>query len=192
MAIGGDLERPLAGALVLGIGNLLWADEGFGVRAVESFHATYELPEVVELLDGGTQGMNLLEPVVSHAAVLVFDAIDFGLPPGTLRVLRDREVRRAHVARHPSASREVLPGVEQARYLVRGAPPEKAIRAVRRFLQQGRRVEAYFDFLANEAQRLEAHPARFHAVALPGLYALRLSRARRLGRRQCRQTRRSP
>jgi len=92
MAIGGDLERPLAGALVLGIGNLLWADEGFGVRAVESFHATYELPEVVELLDGGTQGMNLLEPVVSHAAVLVFDAIDFGLPPGTLRVLRDREV----------------------------------------------------------------------------------------------------
>jgi hydrogenase maturation protease len=29
--------------LVLGIGNLLWADEGFGVRAVESLHAGHEL-----------------------------------------------------------------------------------------------------------------------------------------------------
>jgi len=37
-------------------------------------------------------GADLLEPVVSHAAVLVFDAIDFGLEPGTLRVLRDRDV----------------------------------------------------------------------------------------------------
>lgn len=92
MAVGGDVEHGLAGALVLGIGNVLWADEGFGVRAVEALHAAYELPQAVELLDGGTQGMNLLEPVVSHGAVLVLDAIDFRLPPGTLRVLRDREV----------------------------------------------------------------------------------------------------
>lgn len=81
-----------ATALVLGIGNVLWADEGFGVRAVEALHAAYALPDRVELLDGGTQGLNLLEPVVTHGAVLVFDAIDFGLAPGSLRVLRDREV----------------------------------------------------------------------------------------------------
>lgn len=92
MAGGQGVGCPRAGALVLGIGNVLWADEGFGVRAVESFHAAYELPAAVELLDGGTQGMNLLEPVVSHGAVLVFDAIDFGLQPGALRVLRGRDV----------------------------------------------------------------------------------------------------
>ncbi len=79
-------------ALVLGIGNLLWADEGFGVRAVEALHAAYEMPESVEVVDGGTQGLNLLEPVESGAAMLVFDAIDFGLQPGSLRALRDREV----------------------------------------------------------------------------------------------------
>jgi hydrogenase maturation protease len=83
---------PREGALVLGIGNVLWADDGFGVRAVEALHAAYALPAAVELLDGGTQGLNLLEPVASHGAVLVFDAIDFGLEPGELRVLRDREV----------------------------------------------------------------------------------------------------
>lgn len=88
----GRIDCPLEGALVLGIGNVLWADEGFGVRAVEALHAAYAFPEAVQLLDGGTQGMNLLEPVVTHGAVLVFDAIDFGLEPGSLRVLRDREV----------------------------------------------------------------------------------------------------
>lgn len=81
-----------ASALVLGIGNVLWADEGFGVRAVEALHDAYALPPAVTLMDGGTQGLALLADVTSHSHVLVFDAIDFGDAPGTLRVLRDREV----------------------------------------------------------------------------------------------------
>jgi hydrogenase maturation protease len=108
---GGGGERPLAGALVLGIGNVLWADEGFGVRAVEAFHAAFELPAAVELLDGGTQGMNLLEPLVSHGAVLVFDALDFGLAPGELRVLRGREVPAwagAKMSLHQQSFQELL------------------------------------------------------------------------------------
>ena len=79
-------------ALVLGIGNLLWADEGFGVRAVEALHAAYVFPDTVMLSDGGTQGLYLFEVVTSARRVLVFDAIDFALSPGTLRVLRDAEV----------------------------------------------------------------------------------------------------
>ena len=72
--------------LVLGIGNLLWADEGFGVRAVEALNAAYAFPSPdVLLLDGGTLGLNLLEYVESSRRVLVFDAIDFGLPPGALK-----------------------------------------------------------------------------------------------------------
>ncbi|CAD5375018.1 protein involved in processing of HyaA and HyaB proteins [Rubrivivax sp. A210] len=78
--------------LVLGIGNLLWADEGFGVRAVEALHAGWQLPPSATLMDGGTQGLYLLEPVCESDHVLVFDAIDYGLPPGTLRVLRDAEI----------------------------------------------------------------------------------------------------
>ena len=79
-------------ALVLGIGNVLWADEGFGVRAVEALHAAYAFPAAVVLKDGGTLGLNLYEDIADARRVLVFDAIDFGLPPGTLRVLRDDEV----------------------------------------------------------------------------------------------------
>jgi hydrogenase maturation protease len=89
---GAASKAGVPNVLVLGIGNVLWADDGFGVRAVEALHAAYEMPAGVDLIDGGTQGLNLLEPVLSHGAVLVFDAIDFGLEPGKLRVLRDREV----------------------------------------------------------------------------------------------------
>jgi len=79
-------------ALALGIGNILWADEGFGVRAVEALHASYAFPETVDVLDGGTQGIYLFDAIASARRVLVFDAIDFGLAPGTLRVVRDAEV----------------------------------------------------------------------------------------------------
>ncbi len=79
-------------ALVLGIGNVLWADEGFGVRAVEALHAGYAFPPAVALRDGGTLGLNLYDDIASARRVLVFDAIDFGLAPGTVRVLRDDEV----------------------------------------------------------------------------------------------------
>jgi hydrogenase maturation protease len=78
--------------LVLGIGNVLWADEGFGVRAVEALHAAYQFPPGVVLRDGGTLGLNLYDEIASARNVLVFDAIDFALLPGTLRVLRDDEV----------------------------------------------------------------------------------------------------
>jgi hydrogenase maturation protease len=86
------VPAPPAGVLVLGIGNLLWADEGFGVRAVEALHQRWQMPANVSLVDGGTQGMYLLEYVCAADRVIVLDAIDYKLPPGTLRVFRDAEV----------------------------------------------------------------------------------------------------
>ena len=84
-----DVQREV---LVLGIGNFLWADEGFGVRAVEALHQAFRFPAGVELMDGGTLGLSLLPYVETSRRVLVFDAIDYGLEPGTLKVLRDAEV----------------------------------------------------------------------------------------------------
>lgn len=84
-----DLPRRI---LILGIGNVLWADEGFGVRCVEAMAERFALPENVRLLDGGTQGLYLLPFLEEAEAVIIFDAIDFGLEPGTLHVLRDGDV----------------------------------------------------------------------------------------------------
>jgi hydrogenase maturation protease len=88
----GSAVDAATSALVLGIGNLLWADEGFGVRSVEALHERWSLPPRVTVVDGGTQGMYLLDHVCAADRVLVLDAIDYGLPPGTLRVFRDEAV----------------------------------------------------------------------------------------------------
>ena len=97
--------------LVLGIGNVLWADEGFGVRAVEGLHRAFRFPPGVTLRDGGTLGLNLYDDIASAHRVLVFDAIDFDLAPGTLRVLRDAEVPawgRARLSPHQNGFNDVL------------------------------------------------------------------------------------
>ncbi len=98
-------------ALVLGIGNVLWADEGFGVRAVEALHAAFAFPEGVSLVDGGTLGLALYDVVGSARRVLVMDAIDFGLAPGTLRVLRGDDVPawgRTKLSPHQNGFNDVL------------------------------------------------------------------------------------
>jgi hydrogenase maturation protease len=98
--------------LILGIGNVLWADEGFGVRVAEVLNRDYALPDSVRLVDGGTQGIFLLPWVRSASSLLIFDAIDFGLPPGTLRVIRDDEVPcfmgAKKVSMHQAGFQEVL------------------------------------------------------------------------------------
>lgn len=87
-------KRHCERILVLGIGNLLFADEGFGVRAVQALHGQWIFPDHVILMDGGTQGFNLLSHVQSATRMIVFDAIDYGLPPGTLKTLSNEEVPR--------------------------------------------------------------------------------------------------
>lgn len=98
--------------LVLGIGNILWADEGFGVRAVEEFHRRYAVPDNVTILDGGTQGLYLVNYLEEADRLIVFDAIDYGLEPGQLKVVRDEEVPRFTGAKkmslHQTGFQEVI------------------------------------------------------------------------------------
>jgi hydrogenase maturation protease len=76
-------------ALALGVGNLLWADEGFGVRCVEALAERYEIPDALTVADGGTQGLYLVDLLREHDPVVIFDAVDFGDAPGTLRVVEN-------------------------------------------------------------------------------------------------------
>ena len=78
--------------LILGIGNLLWADEGFGVRVVQRLQRDYAFPEHVALMDGGTQGLALMPYVQEADTLIIADAVDFRCGPGTLVDLRDSDV----------------------------------------------------------------------------------------------------
>lgn len=109
------METPIS-ALVLGIGNVLWADEGFGVRAVEAMQRQYEFPPGVTLMDGGTQGLYLVQHIQAAEIVVVFDAVDYGLPPGTLKRVEGEEVPKFLGARkmslHQTGFQEVLATAE--------------------------------------------------------------------------------
>jgi hydrogenase maturation protease len=78
--------------LVLGLGNILMRDEGIGVRAVELLAERYEFPPEVQLLDGGTLGLNLLPYVEDADRLLVIDAVHVGGEPGTVVRLESEEV----------------------------------------------------------------------------------------------------
>lgn len=78
--------------VVMGLGNLLWADEGFAIRVAERLYARYHWPEEVEIEDGGTQGLNLLGYVEQASHLLLLDAIDYGLAPSSLRTYAGEKI----------------------------------------------------------------------------------------------------
>jgi hydrogenase maturation protease len=85
--------RP-APVLVLGVGNILLSDEGIGVRVVETLKARYVLPAEVEVLDGGTAGMDLLDILAGRRHLIIVDAIADAGPPGSVHRLADEDVPR--------------------------------------------------------------------------------------------------
>ncbi len=68
---------------VVGIGNILLGDEGVGVRIVEELKKR-DLPENVEVHDGATSGIALLNFLVDKDKVIIVDAVKGGEEPGTV------------------------------------------------------------------------------------------------------------
>ena len=76
--------------LVLGVGNILFSDEAIGVRTVEHLQQCASLPGNVELMDGGTLGIRLMDAIMGCDLLIVVDAVLGGGEPGTLTVWRAR------------------------------------------------------------------------------------------------------
>ena len=108
---------PLA---VIGIGNILLSDDGLGVAIVERLAgeaaAAAEtqppwLPPDTDIIDGGTGGMALLPQIAGTRALLLVDAVDFGLEPGTVRVLVGDQIGDAyqtHLTAHQVGASDLI------------------------------------------------------------------------------------
>lgn len=97
--------------VVLGLGNPLMGDDGTGLAALERLRDEWSLPEAVELVDGGTWGMNLLPVIEDARHLLLLDAIAVGMPPGTEVVLAREDIPRmfqTKLSPHQIDMREVL------------------------------------------------------------------------------------
>lgn len=101
--------------IVLGIGNILLTDEGFGVRVVEELIRRYCFPENVEIIDGGTMGYDLLRFLSGATKLIIIDAIKANSKPGTVYCFKDDEVKkyyRQKVSMHQLGIQEVLTMLE--------------------------------------------------------------------------------
>ena len=71
--------------VVVGVGNLLWRDEGVGVYILSELERRYEFPPNVELIDGGIGGLVWLPFVLEAERLIIIDCADFGGTPGEMR-----------------------------------------------------------------------------------------------------------
>lgn len=78
--------------LVLGIGNLVMSDDGVGVKVVQRIQGGFRLPEHVQVIDGGTLGLDLLPMLEQIERLIVVDAVETGKEPGTCVRLTGEEL----------------------------------------------------------------------------------------------------
>jgi hydrogenase maturation protease len=86
--------------LILGIGNILFSDEGVGIRVVERLLSCYDFPENVTIIDGGVLGLSLMCYMTEVNQLIVVDAVRNGGPPGTLYRLEGDDVPRRFLAKN--------------------------------------------------------------------------------------------
>jgi hydrogenase maturation protease len=92
--------------LILGLGNVLLADEAVGPVAVGRLEAETRPGEPISFLDGGTLGLSLAVPISEHARLIVIDAAVMGDAPGAVRVFED-DAMDLQLSRHASSIHEV-------------------------------------------------------------------------------------
>ncbi|MDD2897586.1 MAG: HyaD/HybD family hydrogenase maturation endopeptidase [Desulfuromonadaceae bacterium] len=69
--------------LVLGIGNLVMSDDAAGVLVVQQLQQRYRFPDTVDLVDGGTLGLDLLPKLENITHLIMIDAVETGKKAGT-------------------------------------------------------------------------------------------------------------
>jgi hydrogenase maturation protease len=85
---------------VLGLGNVLMGDDGFGPAAVRAFAERYATGPEVEVIDVGTPGLDLTPWFTDARHVVIVDTVRADAPPGSLRVYN-----KADLLRHAPCSR---------------------------------------------------------------------------------------
>lgn len=77
---------------LIGIGNILLRDEGVGVHVVYAIKKRYTFSPEVEIIDGGTMGLDLLPLIEGKDRILIVDAVDFGKDPGYIDILEKESI----------------------------------------------------------------------------------------------------
>lgn len=77
---------------MIGVGNTLLRDEGVGVHVVNAIKKRYTFSPEVEIVDGGTMGLDLLPLFEGKDKILIIDAVDFKREPGYIDILEKEAI----------------------------------------------------------------------------------------------------
>jgi hydrogenase maturation protease len=112
--------------LVLGVGNLLLSDDGVGIHTIQRLQAAHRLPEEVQVVDGGTCGLDLLQFLEGIERLIIVDAAKMGKPVGTVVRLEGDKVP-AYLSPKNSPHEIGLPELLFAAKLIKIYPPEVVV-----------------------------------------------------------------
>ncbi|NDY73928.1 hydrogenase expression/formation protein [Desulfobacter hydrogenophilus] len=85
---------------VLGVGNILYTDDGVGIRVVEKLEKEYEFSENIDIIDGGVLGVNLLGVISNAGRLIVVDTVLNHAQPGDLHRLDHDQIPNRILAKN--------------------------------------------------------------------------------------------
>lgn len=86
------VAQPPISILVLGIGNLVMSDDAVGVVVAQRLQHNYRFPDNVEVVDGGTLGLDLLPKLENITNLIIIDAVETGQKAGSCVRLSGQEL----------------------------------------------------------------------------------------------------
>ncbi|MBU0720276.1 hydrogenase maturation protease [bacterium] len=82
----------MAKNIVIGVGNILFCDDGIGVIAAEYLKKNYSYAPELEILDGGTLGLNLIEYFLHYDNVFILDTLSMDEEAGNIYKIPSHEL----------------------------------------------------------------------------------------------------
>ena len=161
-----DDSKPIR---ILGVGNVLCSDDGLGPYAIKVLEAQFAFPEGVEVLDVGTPGLDFTPYLADALMVIVLDTVKGEEAPGSLRLLRDREIVAkpppSRMSPHEPGLREALMATELSdsspeEILLIGVVPESTDGGTKLTDAVRAAVPEVVEAVVAELERLDRPPVR--------------------------------
>lgn len=161
-----DDSKPIR---ILGVGNVLCSDDGLGPYAIKVLEAQFVFPEGVEVLDVGTPGLDFTPYLADARMVIVLDTVKGEEAPGSLRLLRDREIVAkpppSRMSPHEPGLREALMATELSdsspeEILLIGVVPESTDGGTKLTDAVRAAVPEVVEAVVAELERLDRPPVR--------------------------------
>lgn len=164
---------------IIGVGNVLMGDEGWGPYVVKMLAATYDLPADVTLVDAGTPGLDIVPCLADADAAILIGAIRSSDPPGTVKICDKgalmTPVPHAGVAPRDSAVSQTLTSLDRSGHAPRdvrliGLVPQWIATCPHLSDEARRAVPVAVEQVAKQLEQLGLRPQRKPSPHVPSIW----------------------